>query len=267
MLVNNSEQLRELMDCAIGIKEKQGYDCLEIRNFRKESIFDHFDYLLRTYHMGHRIDTCSDIKTIQNKFDRTVRQCIRKAERSEMQIREGETKEDLKAFYDLYVKHRQQLHLPPHPYRFIQKLWEKLRPKGLIDLFGAVYQDRYVGAIFLTKFKRRMAAEYLVTEKEFLQYRPNNLLLWYTLKKMCHEGYKEFDFGRTHNANRGLLRFKKEWGSKEENLYQIVIPYRKLNNILNQNSPTVKELLNRFFEPLPPNMCRIFGNFIYNHVA
>jgi len=268
-LVNDCQELGCFINhiLNLNISEFKRTKGFELRNFRKEDKFDLTGMKASTFHKYHYLLLGKNINETMSRFDRHVRQNIKKAEGSNLKLHEVTSENELKIFYKLYVRHRQEHCLPPHPYRFIHLLWEKLYPKGHLDVMLLDYENKFIGGILQLKFKDRVSLELLVTDKNYLNIRPNNMLVWGAIKKAIAEGYNMFDFGRTHVSNNGLLRFKRNWGTIEEDLYMIISPCKPINNIVNQNNAIVKNLLRYLYKPLPLWASKIIGEFVYSHFA
>lgn len=52
-----------------------------------------------------------------------------------------------------------------------------------------------------------------------LSYRPNNAIIWDTIKWGCNNGYKYYNFGGSPADAKGLYNFKEGWGAREKEYY------------------------------------------------
>jgi hypothetical protein len=54
-----------------------------------------------------------------------------------------------------------------------------------------------------------------------LRKRPNEAVFWHAIREMKRAGMEVFDFGSTPVAHANLLRFKKKWNTKTEDLFYL----------------------------------------------
>ena len=149
------------------------------------------------------------------RFDKSVRNQIRKAERAGLTVEYGGG-DSLAAFYDTLVERMHDLGSPVHGFHFLRQVIEVLGPLARIAL---VKKDgATVGGLVALAFKDRMVVPWAACRKEYFSLCPNMLLYWETIKQACAEGFARFDFGRSTRQS-GTYRFKRQWGAEEEPLY------------------------------------------------
>ena len=136
-LVKSAEEFRILLDKALELSRKLGCKHLEIRAFQGESLVLDDRLSLSRHYKHHYLELDKQLPELMKSFRTSIRQGIRRAERSNLQVEEGKDEKDLREFYHLYLKTRKRLLLPPQPYRFIVKMWEKLYPFGRLTLLLA----------------------------------------------------------------------------------------------------------------------------------
>jgi len=84
---------------------------------------------------------------------------------------------------------------------------------------GMVYlNEKPVGAGFLLGNNGTMEIPWASTLRKVNKIGVNMFLYWNVLKAAIESGYKEFDFGRS-SKDAGTLRFKKQWGAQQKQLY------------------------------------------------
>jgi lipid II:glycine glycyltransferase (peptidoglycan interpeptide bridge formation enzyme) len=201
------------------------------------------------------------------RFHRScVRQRINRAEKSGIQVTQGNSEKDLKRFYRLYLKTRRRLLLPPQPYRFIRTIWQKLYPLGFLTLLLATHKDQTIGAVMLLKFKHRVSAEYAAFDEDFLHMSPNHLLFWMSIKKAQEEGYHVFDFGRTSPDNQGLMDFKRRWGTEVVGLIHAFSPTSATQQTSGYSWLSHK-VIAHLCKWAPAAPYRALGSFCYRHMG
>ena len=106
------------------------------------------------------------------RFDKGVRNQIRKAERSGLTVEYG-----------------------GYGNQFLQQVLEAFGPRarvGLVKKDGAT-----VGGLVALTFKDRMVVPWAACLKEYFSLCPNMLLYWETIRSACADGLARFDFGRS----------------------------------------------------------------------
>jgi FemAB-related protein (PEP-CTERM system-associated) len=149
------------------------------------------------------------------RFDKGVRNQIRKAERSALTVERGEPS-DLALFYDVFVERMRDLGSPVHAFEFLRQVVEAFGRRARVML---VKQQRAViGGLVALEFKDRVVVPWATCRKEFFAVCPNMVLYWETIKAACAAGFARFDFGRS-TRDSGTYRFKRQWGAEEEPLF------------------------------------------------
>ncbi|MBL0716170.1 MAG: GNAT family N-acetyltransferase [Desulfosarcina sp.] len=224
-LVNSKDEFIHLSEAAKMLKEKTHCNYLEIRVFQAGKFVNDGLSCLQCNYKHHYIALNKSSQELKRSFHRTtVRQRIRKAEKVGLEVYEAQDETDLKEFYRLHINSRRRLCLPPHPYAFIQNIWQKLHSLNMISLLLAKKNDRNVAAVMCFKFKGRVSCEYSVVDDRYMHLRPNHLLFWNAIKNARQEGFSIFDFGRTPAQNKGLIDFKRRWGTREIDLIELLFP-------------------------------------------
>jgi len=195
-------------------------------------------------------------EALWKRFDKGVRNQIRKAERSGLTVAFGGAAE-LPAFYEVFVERMRDLGSPVHALRFLRET---------LDRFGAnarmvvVRKDSAtIGGLVALTFKDRVVVPWATCLKEHFALCPNMLLYWETIKRASLDGVARFDFGRSTRGS-GTYRFKQQWGAQEEPLFWYRIPTRSANAIaLQRPAAGSSDLLTRMWQRLPLAVTRQVG--------
>lgn len=205
------------------IKEKIGDSLkhIEIRlnnfipNYKKiEEILTNegFEKVLKRYQFILKLE---DEKTLWDNFSRVTRKGIKKAKKSELIMKKIRDEEELKAFYELYLKNMRNFGTPQHSYNFFLNLFNIMKDNfmGL----NCYREGRLIGSLVGFYSKNYMHAAYNFSERDYLIYRPNDLLYWKMITWARKKGIKYFDFGQCEvNAKEGshaagIYNFKSKW--------------------------------------------------------
>jgi hypothetical protein len=145
-------------------------------------------------------------------FDSKLRNQIRKGEKSNLTIREGNNEDIINAFYELYV--------------LTNLRWGKRHPKYSIDFFTAfagkpyfeikisMFEGKVVSAIVLLKLSSQYFYWFGALNKDYGEYCPNHLLLSRTIREAIEANAELFNFGASGKLI-DVKKFKESFGAKE----------------------------------------------------
>jgi len=204
---------------------------------------------------------------LKKKFDSNCRRHISKALRSPIALKVGQKEEDLVDFYQIYLKTRKRLGIPPIPYNFFNALWETFGSTDHLTLLLAVHNGKSIAAHLVLKFKEMVIGEVLCDISEFRKFRVNHFLDWEAIKMGYREGYKIFSFGRTSIDNKGLLSFKRDWGTTSDTLLQIVYPMSFCHRLEQKEFSWSYKLIRRISEKTPDPLFHLLGEIVYHHMG
>ena len=218
-------QVRELLSAAIDLAARCSACRIEIRSVEAISLAEEPRYERVNFYKHHYIPLDEPAERLLQRFHRTsVRQVVKRSEKNGLELYTGCRHEDLQGFFQLYVKTRKRLGLPPQPFRLFENLWRVFAPSGRFRLYQAVYQGKSIGHLVVFAFKDRLSAEFIAVDQQFAHLYPSHFLYWEAIKDSCEQGLKIFDFGRTSPNNAGLMAFKHRWGTVVDELPQFCYP-------------------------------------------
>ena len=199
--------------CVLLSSNTQGVEILELKCLDK--IENAPDCLGKeSAYMTHILDLGAGPAELFKSFHTTsICQRIKRAEKNQITLKVGETKEDLTKFYELHVATRKKHGLPPHPYAFFTHMWHILRPKGFMLVPLLEHQGQIIAGAIVLRSKNTFIYEYSASDSSKLNISPNQLLIWEVIKIACSEGARFLDFGRSSSANQTLIEFKSRWGN------------------------------------------------------
>ncbi len=263
-LVNSRENFQTLFNYGLNLKNKFNCKRIEFKIFESTSLIDE-KLIPYSIHKHHYINLMDDLDKLSKKFKRTVRQSVRKAVENDLEVIQGKTIDDLKKFYNLYLKTRKRNLVPSQPYRFFENIWKRLYPINMLTLLLVKRGELTIGGGIVIRFKNRATLEYLASDEDFFSLRPNHLLVWNAIKNALEEGCYVFDFGRTAPDDTGLMRFKQSWGADVVDLIAASDSDIEKKTL---DRGSLKWKMIRFAvgrSPLP--LYRILNNFCYRHLG
>ncbi len=198
-----------------------------------------------------------------NKFHKTrVKQVVRKAEKNNLEVILNNSKEVLQKFYELHSLTRRRLGVPVQPFNFFENLWQNIlsQDKG----FVCVIQDKgkpISGSVFLT-YKDTVTYKFSASHPDFLNLKPNHLMLWEGIKKALREDFKYFDFGKCEESNSGLRAFKRGWNSIETPIAYSILSNKRIEReaIPVSDNSLVKKVVNN-----TPQSMQKFLSYLYKY--
>lgn len=197
-------------------------------------------------------------------FDRITRKGIKKAEKSELKIKEINNEKEMKNFYKLYLKNMKNFGTPQHSYNYFFNLFKYLR-KGFKGL-NCYKNKRLIGSIIVLYTKNYSHLVFSVSDSKHSKYRPNDLLHWEIIKWVSKNNIKYFDLGQCEaNAEKntraeGVYRFKKKWLGEIYDRNYFYYYFEKEENVDKKNKK--KDGLKKFriiWKKLPSPIIKIIG--------
>jgi FemAB-related protein (PEP-CTERM system-associated) len=165
----------------------------------------------------------SDAGLLWRRVGNSVRNQVRKAERSGLTIESGGA-EKLAPFYDVFAARMHDLGSPVHGRRFLGAVLESFGTRARVVL--ARQGSATIGGLIAIRFKDRVAVPWAACLEPYFALCPNMLLYWNALRTACAEGIRHFDFGRSTRGS-GTYRFKRQWGAEEQQLFWYTIALRR----------------------------------------
>ena len=214
------------------IKEYFGSDSIEF-DFKSRINLSIQNFTSTSDYFVHIIELCPTLEETFNSFGkRSIRRLIRKADENRLSFRLGNSGKDLKIFYELEIKLRKSIGLPPAPYEFFKTLWDHLSKENLALLPVIEFDGNPIAASIVLKFKDTFYFEYTAIDKKYIDLYPNHKLHWEIIKIAQNDYNAKFiNMGRTAVEQENLIYFKEKWNAKPFPLYRNNYPPTKKNNL------------------------------------
>src|SRR5690606_32481893 len=261
-----SDQLNELTGFIINEHENHNVQSIEIcweiqkgKNFFVDSSY--------VYHITELND---DPAELYKSFHRTKNQGIAKSLKQGLRARFSTENDAIQIFYDLHLKTRKKLGVPIQPKKFFDHIYDEIISKelGFIVIISKDDENNSGKEINLAAglfmgFNETLTYKYNASDPAYLQYRPNNLIIWSAMQEGIKRGYKLFDFGKSDLSNTGLRSFKDGWAAVEKPLYYSYYPSFK------SNEHSFNFLKDKIVAPLikssPDYVCKLIGEIAYKY--
>jgi CelD/BcsL family acetyltransferase involved in cellulose biosynthesis len=200
------------------------------------------------------------------RFRRQVRQQIRQAETNGVKVRQATGPEDLlDTFYQLHLRTRRRIGVPIQPRRFFRMLWESVVSTGLGLVFVAEANGQPVAAQVCLAWNGTMIGKFSASDDKAWSLRPNDLIIWHSIKTAFELDCRALDMGRTDAGNDGLRAFKRSWAAAEEPLVYGTLGVAP--EPAPANDGMAGQLLASVIRHSPLVVCRAAGEALYRYAA
>jgi len=212
----------------------------------------------------HVVNLANGPDHVYQEFHPSVRRAIRKAEQSGVEVSIHDSEHAMDLFYGLQQKTRRRHGLPPQPRKFFMSIWTHVISSGMGFVSLCHYSDRVIaGAVFLWSGTRSIF-KYGASDDGDWNVRPNQILMWHSIRNLIEKGCKELNLGRSEPGNEGLVRFKHSFGSAAGNLnYGIISAVNQVPHVNIMSDPKTNKYP---IQTLPLCVNRMAGTLLYPHL-
>jgi len=263
-LFDNENVLTSLMNKVIELCKSLRCDYIEIKSISNIPLIKSKGFIEKKELIGTKIPLTNNIDEIWKSMDKSsVRSSIKKAVKIGIKCRWSKELKDLNEFYNLFVKTRKKLGVPPYSYSFFKSMMEKM--KDIFKLIVAEYEGKIISAAIIFAYNKTLIDAYAASNEKFLNLRPNNGIVWETIKLGVRERFETFDFGADYPSCKGLIAFKSRWGGIQKNTYS----YFYLNNIKKIPTFGIAEniLIKKIWQLMPIGLSKILGRYMTKQVS
>ena len=129
-----------------------------------------------------------------------------------------------------------------------------------------MYKGEAIGGVIVLWFKGIAYYKFGASDKNFIQLRGNQLLMWEAVLLAQKKGCHTFDFGRASSANEGLSMYKGRWGTRKVPFSYFLLPMSRKSKILIESSSR-HAILKNVITRMPELVNRMSGELLYKHLA
>jgi hypothetical protein len=218
------------------------------------------------YHMTHILDLQAGFEGVQRNISSNIITNKKRAVKAGVTIRPAVSEADWKTFHAIHAVTRRKQGFPIQPYSFFANMRRFLEPGNKVRILLAELKGLPIAGIVLFQYRETMSYEIGASLPEFLEERPNHLLLWTAVESACAQGRKFFDFGKSPPDNPGLVEFKRRWGAERRDCPYYYFPEVAGVMAVEQNSlnhRAMRLLLSR----APLSVAKLLSRGLYRHLG
>lgn len=213
-------------------------------------------------HVRHDLRTDAPLEQIEAAFASTIRRNLLKAERLKLEFTQRTDAAAIDIFYRLHVLTRKKLGIPVQSKTYFRNLHRELISSGS-GFVGVVTKDHVpIAAVVLLGYHGRLTYKYAASDPAALQYRPNDWLVYNSIRFAVEAGFRVFDFGITDKQQDGLRRFKSKWGATE---YDVSYSHILGEPDRNRDSGRAVRFASEVIKRSPTIVCRALGKAFYRY--
>lgn len=148
---------------------------------------------------------------LKSSRQRAVRQA---RENDALEFVVGDSIDDLREYYDLYLESMRGHGSPPHSFAFFRTLWDRLYDDGHLRLGMVREEGSLINGVIDLSAGSTVVQKGVVSDYERRDLNGGSLLSWRSLEWASEAGYGTYDFGRTREGS-GVCSFKKSFGGEK----------------------------------------------------
>lgn len=259
-IAKDLNQFSEIFKKVIQYGKKTGWKYIEFRGGKKHLP----DAIPFNTFIFHDLDLAHTEQEIFSNFRNSTKRNIKKAIKENVDVTLSNSLESVKEFYRLNCMTRKHHGLPPQPFYFFKKIYDYIISKKIGFIALASHSNKVVAGAVFFHLKDKAIYKYGASDTSYQKLRANNLVMWEAIKLYAENGFKNFSFGRTDIDHKGLLQFKRGWGTREGTMHYY--KYDLTKNAFVKDSSKFKSSY-PFFQKMPLPLLKLTGHLLYRHVG
>jgi hypothetical protein len=269
-IYNKPETEGYLLDYAVDYAKKTNCSYINIKTNNPEEA-----HLLESKSFVRKDTWVVSYLQLEENFDETRRKfsdkrlswSINKANKNNLKFEEGINPNDINDFYSIFVRNRKRLGVPPYSRRLFQNIYSYFIAKRSARLFFVSKEGVRITAIIIFLWNNKAYDVYSASLAEAFKYRANDFQMYFVLKWLCENGYREYDLGADSPFQEDLLNYKKKWGCKTKPLHYYYFFNRVKDVTIRDSDHPRYELLRRIWRYMPDVVFERLGGFLIKYLA
>ena len=211
----------------------------------------------------HTLDLYPKAEQLLRSFAKdSVQRAIRRAAREKLTYEEGRSEALLTKFYRLLLLTRRRHQAPPQPRDWFRNLMACLGDSFKIRV--ASKSGHPIASVITLRYKDTLVYKYGCSDEQFHKCGGMAFLFWNAIQEARQEGLQEFDWGRSHCDNPGLVTYKDHWGTTRSMLTYLRYPAPTPQTTCEKYG---MRLARRVLAHAPDGILRLAGELLYKHIG
>ncbi len=268
ILSDNEESADALLQETIALQKRLKANFIEIRSlsatnedaYRKNGFMIHQNWVRSSLALA----LADNLDKYLLSIDGKVRNKIKQAFSYNLKFTDVNNLENgLGLWYGIYLKTQKKLGIPPIPKKYFEALNSELAPLQKVKIF-IVYLDQkaIAGSINLLD-KEVLIYAYSASDPYYLQYRPNDFMIFKLIEWGVKNKYATLDMGSDSIQQESLLDFKRKW-LVDQTLINIH-SYGDFDASISDSSDKKYQFLRKLFSCLPVSILNLSGKIFTRH--
>jgi FemAB-related protein (PEP-CTERM system-associated) len=211
VLAADQESARALLRETSERAGRAGLKHVELRH--RERLYA--DLPVRQHKVAMLLPLAASAEAMWDRFDRKVRNQVRKAEKSDLSVARGAA-DLLDDFYSVFTENMRDLGTPVYSRQFFQCVLD--RCPDSTSVYIVRLKGRPIAGAVSVRYRTTLEVPWASSIRAFRSLSPNNLLYWSIIRDAIAAGCATFDFGRS-TPDEGTFHFKRQWGAEAHPLY------------------------------------------------
>jgi hypothetical protein len=214
---------------------------------------------------GHwTLDLKRPLRELNAGFSRNVRSGIKRALKDNVVLDRGTSAAYLARFFDLQLRSRRRLGIPPQPFKFFATVHEKFSSGGDCEVWFATLDGADQAGLVVLRNGEQLCCKWSA-RGENGHPGANHLLVASMLEEYAGKA-SSIDFGRCDTRNQGLVRSKSELGCVSRPLPYAFFPTAP-GGISSEVLTGPAKILSSVWKRLPLPVTRVLGEALYRYLA
>jgi FemAB-related protein (PEP-CTERM system-associated) len=263
VIARDARTASRLVRSAIELTRELNCKYLELRSLHPidADVVREHDLRCERYWTTTRIDLSPGVDALWKALDRdAIRWGIGKARKQGLRIAIDDTPAGVDLFYELFVRTRCAMGIPPFPPELVRAIHRHMISRGKAKLFVVYKDDVPVHAMVNLISRDTFVPAYAAPQNAYRAFYPNEFMFWHTIEWAAQNGFRYYDFGADSPRQTGLLFFKKKWGGVQQPmLYCYYLNGADAPPSFDSTSPAY-ELARKVWSRMPVRMSKYLGS-------
>jgi hypothetical protein len=157
------------------------------------------------------------------KDEQDIIRGVKRAVSNKVFLKKGDSVEELKSWYKLYLIVMRQNRIPPRRFAFFRSIWELLAPAGLLDINLAYITENgkevLISGNINYRFNKKYYGGFKAGSRKYSAFMGGDYILYNEFLELQADEYLSYDLGEVSEDNKTLDKYKRKWGVDKLQIY------------------------------------------------